>query len=64
MNILSTALKSQNLVLFTVPETDFSLQLNEAIRLYEKNPAIEASIIADQDRYAQHKKAARIKDIA
>jgi len=62
MKSLSTTLKSQNLVFFTVPETDFSLQLNEAIQLYEKNPAIEASIIADQDRHAKRKKAMRIED--
>jgi len=62
MNSLSTTLKSQNLVLFTVPETDFSLQLDEALRLYANNPAIEASIISDQDRHAKQKKAMRVQD--
>jgi len=50
-------------MLFTAPETDFSLQLIEAIRLYEKYPAIEVSIIADQDRHAKQKKAKRVKDM-
>ncbi len=62
MKNLSLALKSQHLLVLAVPETDFSLQMNEAIQLYEKTPAIESSILADQDRHAKFKKAARIKD--
>jgi len=62
MPSFSSNLKSQNLVFFTVPETDFSLQLDEALRLYANNPAIESSIIADQDRHAKQKKAMRVKD--
>jgi len=49
MNIPPDALKNRNLVVLTVPETKFSLELTEAIHLYEKYPAIEASIISDQD---------------
>jgi len=64
MNNLSRGLKSQSFVLFSVPETNFSLQLNEAMQLYENTPAIETSIIADQDSYAKRKKAMRVQDKA
>ena len=58
----SPALRGQNLLFSTVPETNFSIQMDEALRLYENNPAIEASIIADQDKHAMQKKAMREKD--
>lgn len=58
----SEALTQQNILLLTVPETDFSIQMNTAIRLYEKHPEIKSSIIADQDRHAKQKKAIREKD--
>jgi hypothetical protein len=57
MSILSISFKSQNLLFFTVPETDFSLQLNEALQLYANYPAIESSIVADQDSHAKESDA-------
>ncbi len=58
----SKALMQQNLLLLTAPETDFSIQMNAAIRLYEKHPVIESGIVADQDRHAKQKKMMREKD--
>ena len=45
-------------------ESPFSESLQEAHRLYVKNPVIEASIIADQDAHAKGKKAMRLTDKA
>jgi len=45
-------------------ESTFSESLQEAHRLYVKNPVIEASIIADQDAHAKEKKAMRLTDKA
>ncbi len=60
--VMKSPLKCQNLLFLTVPTTNFSIQLTEAIKLYENNPDIEASIIADQDRHAKQKKAMRKQD--
>jgi len=54
-----------NFSLFSgIVESTFSESLQEAHRLYVKNPIIEASIIADQDAHAKEKKVMRLTDKA
>jgi len=45
-------------------ESTFSESLQEAHRLYAKNPVIEASIISNQESHAKAKKATRLADKA
>lgn len=55
-------IKSQNMLILTPADSQFHQRLQWAAQLYRANPAIEVSIIADQNHMAQQKKALRIED--
>ncbi|MDQ6962404.1 MAG: hypothetical protein Q9M28_07715, partial [Mariprofundaceae bacterium] len=46
----------------SAPESKFSIELNEVLQLYLKNPSIKKSIIDDQETYGKRKKIERLMD--